>query len=551
MAEPTNSKARRRQKKMARRSRKGDPVADPGPALAEALAFHRSGRLAEAVDAYRRVLAEAPAHPQVLANMAGALAGLGRHADAIRCLRQALEIDPEFAEAHFNMGVLFQGQGKPDEAAGAYEQALALDARSFEPLVNLGVVRQAQGRLAEAEAAYRRAIAVNPRFAELHSNLGVVLDRRGDAAGAVGCFRQALVHKPDYVLALNGLGVALQKQGDATGAVAAFERALEIEPDFAEAMNNLGNLYHRLGRLDDAARHFERAIAIQPDYAEAHRNYSHVLLLQGNFKEGWPEFQWRWRCRDFPSERRDFAQPAWRGQPVEGKTILVWGEQGVGDEIHFAHMVPDLVERGARVVLECERRLVPLFRRSFEGVACVARATPASPETAGGIDFQAPIGNLGQWLRPDPKSFPRRPSYLVADAGRRDALREKYRAGGGDLMVGIAWISKNPEVGHEKSMALADWRPLAGVAGIRFVDLQYGDTEAERRAFEEETGVRIAHDASVDQLADMDAFAAQVAAMDLVVSVSNTTVHVAGALGVPTRVLLGGVPLSVWMAEGG
>jgi tetratricopeptide (TPR) repeat protein len=550
MAERSNRKDRRRQKKLARQARRGGPSAGPGPVIAEALAFHRSGRLAEAVDAYRRALAEAPAQPHVLANLAGALAGLGKHADAIQCLRQALDIDPEFATAHYDIGVLLQGQGKLDEAARAYEEALALNARSFESLVNLGVVRQAQGRLAEAEDAYRRAIAVDPRVAELHSNLGVVLERRGDAAGAVGCFRQALVCKPDYVLALNGLGVALQKQGDAAAAAAAFERALKIKPDFVEALNNLGNLCHKLGRLDEAARHMQRAIAIQPDYAEAHRNYAHVLLLQGNFKAGWPEFQWRWRCRDFPSERRTFAAPAWSGQPLKGKTILVWGEQGVGDEIHFAHMMPDLIARDARVVLECERRLVPLFKRSFAGVTCVARATPPAPETASGIDFQAPIGNLGRWLRPDLESFPERPSYLVADAGRRDALRDKYRAGSGDLLVGIAWISKNPEVGPEKSMALAEWRPLAAIAGVRFVDLQYGDTEAERRAFEDETGARIIHDASVDQMADMDAFAAQVAAMDLVVSVSNTTVHVAGALGVPTWVLLGRLPLAVWMAEG-
>ncbi|HEX9568617.1 MAG TPA: tetratricopeptide repeat protein [Rhodospirillales bacterium] len=479
-----------------------------------------------------------------------ALAGQGRLDDAVACFERALAADPGSVLAYYNIGVLRQRQGRLDDAARAYADALAIKPDYLEPLVNLGIVRQAQGRLDDAEAAYRRAIAVNPNFAELHHNLGGVLERRGDPVGAVACYRRALTVKPDYALALNGLGVALHKQGDDAVARAAFERALTLEPRFVEALSNLGHLHHRQGRLQAAAECFRRAIAMKPDYAEAHRNLSHVLLLEGNFRDGWPEFTWRWRCRDIPSERRDFRAPKWSGEPVSGKTVLVWGEQGVGDEVHFAEMVPDLVEAGARVVLECERRLVPLFARSFPAATCVARATPPAPETTAGIDYQTPIGDLGRWLRPDAARFPKRPSYLKADPAKRSGFRDKYRAGGSDLLVGIAWISRNPEVGADKSMALTDWRPLAEVPGVRFVDLQYGDTLAERRAFERDTGTAIVHDDGVDQLADMDAFAAQVAAMDLVVSVSNTTVHVAGALGVPTWVMLNTVPLAVWMRDG-
>ncbi len=479
-----------------------------------------------------------------------ALAGRGKLDDAIACFERALAADPGAIVAHFNIGVLRQSQGRLDDAAAAYEAALGIDTDAFEPLVNLGVVRQAQARLDDAEAAYRRAIAVRSDIAELHHNLGAVLEGRGDVAGAIACYRRALTVRPDYAPGLNALGAALQKDGDDNGARQAFERALKIRPDFVEALNNLGILHHRNGKLDAAADSLRRAIAAKPDYAEAHRNLAHVLLLEGNFRDGWAEFDWRWRCRDFPSERRAFRAAPWAGEPVEGKTLLVWGEQGVGDEVHFAHMVPDLIDAGANVVLECERRLVPLFKRSFPAATCVARATPPAAETARGIDYQIPIGSLGRWLRGEAARFPKRQSYLAADAAERRALRDKYRDGGDDTLVGIAWISKNPEVGDEKSMALADWRPLADVPGVRFVDLQYGDTADERRAFERATGKPIVHDDAVDQLADMDAFAAQVAAMDVVVAISNTTVHVAGALGVPTWVMLNAVPLAVWMMKG-
>ena len=441
--------------------------------------------------------------------------------------------------------------GRLDEAEQAYRQALSQDPKAFVAHVNLGVVLQDQGRLEDAAETFQNALAINPEVAEVHYGLGLVLQDRDETADAEAAFRRAVEINPDYAEALNGLAIALEKQGETEEAAATFERALAANPGFAEAHNNLGNLYHKEGRPDDAMAAFRRAIEINPEYAEAHRNLSHVLLLAGRLDEGWKEFQWRWRCRDFPSATRPFPQPPWTGEPVDGKTVLVWGEQGIGDEVHFAAMVPDLIDAGARVVLECEHRLVPLFGRSFPEATCVATETPPAAETmAGDIDFQVPSGNLGQWLRPDLDSFPGRESYLTADEDRAQALKDRYRDGGDDRLVGIAWISKNPEIGKDKSMALADWRPLAEIGGIRFVDLQYGDTADERAEFEQDTGTPIIHDDAIDQMADMDAFAAQVAAMDLVISVSNTTVHVSGAMGVPTWVLLNTLPLCVWMAEG-
>ncbi len=440
--------------------------------------------------------------------------------------------------------------GRWPEAERAYREITADDAGAFKAHVNLGVVLQEQGRLADAAQSFRRALALDPDFAEGHYALGTVLQEQDDPEGAMAGFRRATDLKPDYVEALNGLAIGLQKQGNPAEAIETFERALRINPQFAEAHNNLGNLYHREGRPEDAMASFRRAIKIAPDYAEAHRNYSQVLLLAGRLDEGWPESRWRWKCKDFPSEKRAFPQAPWSGEPVNGKKVLVWGEQGVGDEVHFAAMVGDLMEAGADVVLESDPRLVPLFGRSFPGAHCVPRETPPAPATnSQDIDFQAPSGNLGAWLRPDLESFPDQASYLVADQDRTGGLRSKYLDGEKETLVGIAWISKNPEVGKEKSMLLEDWRRLAEIPGIKFIDLQYGDTGEERAAFEKDTGVAILHDDSIDQMADLDAFAAQVAAMDLVVSVSNTTVHIAGALGVPTWVLLNAVALPVWMLD--
>lgn len=446
--------------------------------------------------------------------------------------------------------------GRLAKAEKAYRKAITAAKPGgdfFEAHVNLGVVLEAQGKLEGAEKSFARAIALNASVPEIHYALGTVLSDLGRAADAGASHQRALELNPVYVEALNGLAIAEEKQGNADDAILTFERALSLNPGFAEAQNNLGNLYHRQGRAGDAIAAFRRAIAINSDYAEAHRNLGQALLLGGNLAEGWAEYQWRWRCRDFPSEKRTFPHALWSGEALEGKTLLIWGEQGVGDEVHFAGIIPDLLDAGAKVVLECEQRLVPLFQRSFASATCVARKTPPDPATQEHIDFHIPSGDLGRWLRPDMGAFPDRGAYLVADQNRVGKLKDQYRDGTKDRLIGIAWISKNPEIGADKSIALSDWRPLADMApdipAIRFIDLQYGDTTAERQAFQGQTGMTIHRDDAVDQLTDLDAFAAQISAMDLVISVSNTTVHFAGALGVPTWVMLNRVPLCCWMQD--
>ena len=220
---------------------------------------------------------------------------------------------------------------------------------------------------------------------------------------------------------------------------------------------------------------------------------------------------------------------------LSGREILVGGEQGVGDEILFTSMVPDLLEAGAEVMLECDERLVDLYARSFPAVRCVPRLDPPADEALdAAIDFQAPSGSLGLWLRAEEAAFPGRPSFLVADAEAAAGFRSRYAEDGGDLLVGLSWFSLRPG----KSIDLDIMEPLFEVPGVRFIDLQYGDTAQERARFERRTGHRLIHDASVDPMADLDGFAAQVASLDLVISISNTTVHMAGALGVPVWLML-------------
>jgi hypothetical protein len=229
--------------------------------------------------------------------------------------------------------------------------------------------------------------------------------------------------------------------------------------------------------------------------------------------------------------------------------LLVWGEQGLGDQILHAGMVPDLGGRAGSVILEAEPRLVPLFARSFPDVKVIARGPKLF---AGAIDAQIPSGSVGQFVRTSWDAFPRRRTgYLVADEARVERLRAQVARGGG-AAIGLSWISKNPTHERAKSAALRDFEALMRAPGLRFVDLQYGNTTSERGALARDLGVRIEHIDEIDNTNDIDGLAALIAACDAVVTVSNTTAHLAGALGKPVWVLVphGRAHLWYWFDDG-
>ena len=294
------------------------------------------------------------------------------------------------------------------------------------------------------------------------------------------------------------------------------------------------------GKLDQSVQAYQTAIRISPDYVEAHNNLGLVLLLKGDFENGWKEYEWRLKCRAFEIHDRDFPQPYWKGSDIDGKVILIWGEQGVGDQIMFASLLFRLQQKAERILVETQQRLVPLFRRSFPNICFFPTQDPPDSRLLGGaIDYQAPIGNLAQWLLPNEESFPKSQSYLKVCADKTEKLRNKYKKLAiGKLLIGVSWMSVNKHIGKHKSTSLIQWKDLLSQKDCFFINLQYGDVEEEINAFTDDTKISIYQDKEVDSLQSLDDFASQIAALDLVISIDNTTVHMAGALGKPVWTLL-------------
>jgi tetratricopeptide (TPR) repeat protein len=443
-------------------------------------------------------------------------------------------------------------RGELDAAEELSRSVLRADPLSPRALHVLGVVARKTDRLQLAIAVLQDAARLNPDDAGIHCELGLALSDSRREDEAVAHYRRAIEIDPHYGDACLNLAAALDRLEQFEAALPWACRAAELLPNNPIAHFNLGNVWRQLGNLEEASAEFRSAIGLDPSFASAHWNDACCRLLAGDFATGWREYEWREKAGEVSLDH--YPQPLWNGESLERQTILVHSEQGIGDEILFASCFPDLIAWAGHCILVCEPRLEKLFARSFplatvHGIARRKDRIGTTPTEK--IDKQIPAGSLPLYLRPTRESFPRRQSFLTADSQAKSKWRERLDGLGPGLKIGISWrAGGQPSERRKRTTGLEHWRNVFSVAGVHFINLQYGESADEIAAVEREFGV-VVHDWNdADPLVDLDGFAAEIAALDLVISVGNATVHLAGALGVPCWTLLPKVPGWRWMIDG-
>jgi tetratricopeptide (TPR) repeat protein len=544
----------------------------------------QTGRPAEALPFFDRAVERAPREAGIRGNRANVLASLGRDDDALRDARRALDLDPRLAAAYNLIGNVHLGRGRFDEAIGAYRRALALEPRMAPSHVGLGSALLGRGDRDGAIASYRAALAINPRDAAAHFNLGAVCESAEDFAGAEREYRLALESDPAHVAALNNLGVVLRRTEREPEARASFEAALRAAPEQPDALNNMGIAEQRAGRPDEAIAHFARATAARPQFARALVNWGNALqdkneldaaeqryrdaeaiapglqearyaraqvaLRQHRFAEGWAGNETRFGSgwpfvapREFPMPRLG------EGELAGGQRVFIWSEQGLGDQILYSTLLPELERRGVAAVVEVDARLLAAYRRSFATLEFVA--TGNDPGAYASCARHLPIASLALHLRPSVESFAAQPRALLsADPARADAMRARLGAG---RWTAIAWRSlqrgERKTMADRKSIPLEYFARLAGIAGTRLLDLQYGDVSADRIAFHGQHPGVLARIDDLDAQDDLEGVLAALSACERVITSSNALAHLAGALGRPTwLVYLGGrEPFYYWV----
>jgi len=537
------------------------------------LVFAQKGELAAARRHFVRAVALAPSLAEAHNNLGNIDLMQGAYAAAELRYQQALTLRPGYAEALNCLGISLSRQGKTAAAAARFRDAIAKAPDFADAYNNLGNVLREEGQRAEARAHFERALALRPDFLAARNNLGIVLQDEGDLAAAVRCFEQvvaarpdmpesylnlgkafrlqdrlseaqavlerALRLRPDYVAAHVNLGTVLQSQGNFDAAAARYEHALKLQPDGAEAENNLGVVRSQQGRPAEAIPHFERALALRPGYVESCWGLAACYLIEENYERGWPAYEQR--PIGVPAALpRDI--PRWRGESLAGRSLLLVGEQGLGDTIQFIRYARLLKERGARLVLAAQAALLPLLaaQSDLDEVVSIDSAAPFPR-----CDFHLPLLSLPYVFGTTSTTIPAAVPYLSADAALTAEWRQELARVDG-FRIGIAWQGAR-DFAHDRwrSIPLAHFAPLASIDGVRLVSLQKGFGTEQIAA----AGFPVIDVSGLDEAGAFLDTAAMIRNLDLVITSDSAIAHLAGALGAPVWVALGFSPDWRWLRE--
>ena len=391
----------------------------------------------------------------------------GNSTGAVALIRQAITLNPTAAACHSNLGIVLMDQGRLAEAVASYGEALRLRPGFGDALGNMALALKDMGQVDEAAACCRRALAVNPRHAHALNLLGNILKDQKRADEAIDCYRRALEIDPGFCDALSNLGLALKDRGDVDQAIHLYRQALDIKPTHAIAHNNLAIALTSQGDFASAAARFEHALTLKPNYPSARWNRALLRLLHGDFLGAWPDFESRWQLAGFVASHTE--RPLWDGSPVEGKTILLYAEQGLGDTIQFVRYARLVRSRAASVLVECQPPLTGLMR----SVADVDEALPTGAALPH-FDARIPLLSLPGLFQTELANVPAEVPYLHADPALVESWFGELALLSG-FKIGIAWQgSPTHEDDRNRSVPLRVFEPLARLPGVRLVSLQIG-----------------------------------------------------------------------------
>ncbi|MDF1642790.1 MAG: polysaccharide pyruvyl transferase family protein [Pseudomonadales bacterium] len=450
-------------------------------------------------------------------------------------------------------GLIAYNQGHLQKAEEWIKKAIFIKPDEASYHNNIGNIFKANGALKKAEESYRRAMELNPSSPDAISNIGTIYLAADNPEYALTFFDSALAVQPGYAEAQINMSSALLKLERYQEVIELCEKlsARNIEPPIV--FSNWGRALKGRGDFFEAVDLFDRAVSLYPEDPDLHNFRGVLLRLIGDFEDGWKGYQWEPYSTDAARVIYDLSIERWQGHSLTGRTLLIYGEQGIGDEIMFASCFAELIAQAESTFIACEPRLAPLFERSFPKATILAGYNLDLLKDyirSHRIDLCCPMGDIPIYTRKQLSDFKHSCAYLTPESASVTKWRQRYAELGKGLKIGISWLGgKSPVQQRTRSIPLSHWIGLFDCTNVQFVNIQYGDHAQSLRDLKMETGVEIHDWPDINGLTEMDEFAAKVAALDLVISIDNSTVHLAASLGVETWVMLPMIPDWRWLLD--
>jgi len=504
-------------------------------------ALFNMGMEEEASLCFREAVRLMPENAEAYSNLGNVMRSRGRNDEALTLYTTAIQIDPGHDAALNNMANLLKQEGKVEEAILAYEKALKQRPDSAEIHFNLGSALDDAGRLDESISHLRKAISLRPEFAHAHNDIANVYKKRKEFEKAAGHYKKAIALKPDFKEAHSNLGDLYRQQLNFEDSLKQCRMAVSLEPDFARGYVNIGNTLLDQGCYDDALEAYQKAIDLSPGLADAHYNRGFIFLLKGEMEQGWEEYEWRFKSREIAKDigYAETVVPEWDGSRLDGKSILILSEQGIGDLIQFVRYFPFVKEMGGTVLFRCRPELVRLFD-GYEGIDVLIE--DSLEEAAKRADVCVRLLSLPRIFKTTVQTVMGNVPYLKVD--RKTVDDWKLRVDSDLLKVGLVWSgSKSHKNDRNRSCKLSDFAPFAGITGVRYFSLQ--KEAVDTAGAEPPKGMQMEYLGT--GLNDFYDTAAAIMNMDLVITVDTAVAHLAGSLGRPVWTLLPYVPDWRWM----
>lgn len=504
----------------------------------EAMALHQQGQLVPAQLLYENVLHKQPRHADAL-HLLGLIAlQFKEHQKAADCIAKAIKANPGNAVYYLNQGIALKELRQFAAAVASYDRAIALQPGYAAAYYSRGNAFKDLRRLDEAVVSYDKAIALQPNNVLAHSNRGLALQEFNQLDAAVASFDKAIAVDPNFAEGYLNKSIALRYLMRLDEALACNDKAIALQPHNAVAHSNRGLALQELNQLDAAVVSFDKAIAVDPSFADSYFNKSLALLLAGDFEKGWVTYEWRWKRQLAVHTNRQFLQPRWTGeQPLEGKKILLYCEQGLGDSLQFCRYARSVAALGAHVIMEVPQSLIGVLQ-GLDGVHDLIAAGTEMPR----FDYQCPLLSLPAAFKTDISNIVDGHGYLRADTATvakwSERLGKKIKP-----RVGIVW-SGNTAHSNDHNRSLTLEKMLAQIS----IDVEVVSLQKELRAVDQATLERnpqLRHFG--DDLHDFSDTAALCSLMDVVISVDTSVAHLSAALGLRTWILLPFSPDWRWL----
>ena len=493
---------------------------DENNVMSEAIKQHRNGFFKKAKDLYRAILTQNPRNADAIFRLGTMALQFQQYDKAVSYINQAIILSPKISSMYINLGAAYIQLNQHEEAILAYDKALNLDPNNPNAYFNKGRALQTLDRplktnqnssscttwrllqITGARECYKRAIEINSKEPDTWVNLGVVEHELGD-----------------HISALN-----------------AFEMAARIDPECAAAYANSAAVLFDKGLHEISQILMDKAISLQPDNVDYKYRLSLFMLSSERLEKGWKYFDTRFEAEEKAKAALRAVPPEyWKGGSLKNKKLLLWTEQGLGEELLGLGILSDLINTGASIHLQCSKRMLPIVKENFPtlNVSSWGKHRQTVDQELPPFVFQCQALSAMKYLYSNTDAIRRDQPYIVADPVLANEYRQRYiEKARGKKIIGISWRSGNQKIGEAKSIPIEAWKPILETKGVLFVNLQYGDCTEDIKNIKNRLGVDIFVDKEIDPLGNLAPVFAQIAATDLVLSVSNSNIHIAGSMGV-------------------